>query len=62
MALLLTTTNAFEARLIAARLGSDGIVTELRGATDTPYPGLFDISIYVPEEDLDLARALTTET
>ena len=62
MALLLTTSNAFEARLIAARLGSDGIFAELRGATDTPYPGLFDIAIYVAEEDLELARALTAET
>lgn len=61
MALLLTTTNAFEARLIAARLGSDGIVAELRGATDTPYPGLFDISVYVPEEHLELARELIAE-
>ena len=61
MALLLTTRNAFEARLIAARLGSDGILAELRGGTDTPYPGLFDISVYVPEDDLDVARALTAD-
>ena len=61
MALLLKTSNAFEARLIAARLGSDGILAELRGATDTPYPGLFDIAIYVREDDLELARALTSE-
>ena len=61
MALLLTTSNAFEARLIAARLASDGILAELRGATDTPYPGLFDISVFVPEDELDIARALTSE-
>ena len=61
MALLLKTSNAFEARLIAARLGSDGILVELRGATDTPYPGLFDISVFVPEDDLELARELTAE-
>ena len=61
MALLLTTTNAFEARLIAARLGSDGIIAELRGATDNPYPGLFETAIYVREEDLAVARELTGE-
>ena len=35
---LRTVPDAFHARVIAARLGADGILTELRGAVGGPYP------------------------
>jgi len=50
--------GAFHARVLAARLGSDGILTELRGAVDGPYPMLGEVGVYVEERDLRVARAL----
>src|SRR5688500_466999 len=49
--------NEFHARVIAARLGSDGIVTQLRGGVDSPYP-MGDVEVLVSEDDLDEATAL----
>jgi hypothetical protein len=49
--------NGFHARVIAARLGADGIVTELRGSVDGPYP-IGDVSVWVREEDAESAREL----
>jgi hypothetical protein len=37
MVRLMTAANAVEARIIAARLGSEGIVWELRGSVDGPF-------------------------
>jgi hypothetical protein len=54
---LRTVHSAFHARVIAARLGADGIPTQLRGAVDGPYP-IGDVSIWVNEEDADCAREL----
>ena len=49
--------NAFEAKVIAARLGSEGIVWELRGAVDGMYPvGLCEV--LVEEGDVERAREL----
>lgn len=49
--------NGFHARVLAARLGSEGIVTQLRGGIDTPYPtGM--IEVLVGEDDLEDARAI----
>ena len=50
-------SNAFHARVIAARLGSDGIVTQLRGGVDSPYP-MGQVEVLVSEGDLDEAAAL----
>ena len=47
--------NSFHARVIAARLGADGIVTQLRGSVDGPYP-IGDVSVWVTEEDAESAR------
>ncbi len=55
---LLSVHDAFHARVIAARLGSDGILTQLRGAVDGPYPMLGEVRVYVGEEDLPVAREL----
>ena len=49
--------DGFSARVIAARLGSEGIVTQLRGGIDTPYP-MGDVEVLVAEEDLEVAREL----
>ncbi len=55
---LLSVHDAFHARVIAARLGSDGILTQLRGAVDGPYPVLGEVRVYVEEQDLPVARQL----
>jgi len=54
---LVTVGSAFSARVLAARLGSEGIVTSLHGAVDGPYP-FGDVSVHVDAADLDLARQL----
>jgi hypothetical protein len=52
-----TVGGAFQAKVLAARLGSVGIVTSLRGAVDGPYP-MGDVQVLVDESDLELARQL----
>ena len=54
---VLRVADAFTARVVAARLGSEGVVTQLRGGIDSPYP-MGDVEVLVPAEDLDLAREL----
>lgn len=55
---LVSVGNAFHARVIAARLGSDGILTELRGAIDGPYPGMGEVGVYVTADEVAVAREL----
>lgn len=50
-------SNGFHARVVAARLGSEGIVTQLRGGIDTPYP-MGEVEVLVAEDDLAIAREL----
>lgn len=52
-----TVPTAFHARVIAARLGAEGIPTDLRGNVGGPYP-FGDVSVWVPEEDADEASEL----
>ena len=54
---LRTVHNTFHARVIAARLGAEGIVTQLRGSVDGPYP-IGDVSVWVTEEDAESAGEL----
>jgi hypothetical protein len=56
MVLLTTVGSVFEARLLAARLGSEGVIWELRGA-DALYP-VGPIHVLVAESDADTARAV----
>ena len=49
--------TSFHARVIAARLGSEGIVTDLRGNVDGFYP-VGDVHVYVDQEDLAEAREI----
>jgi hypothetical protein len=53
---LRTVHNDFHARVIAARLGADGMLTEVRGGSGI-YPSA-EISVFVDEDDLDSAREL----
>jgi len=52
-----TVSTAFHARVIAARLGADGIPTDLRGNVGGPYP-FGDVSVWVAAEDADEATEL----
>ena len=57
MVRLATVRSTFHARVIAARLGSEGIVTDLRGNVDGIYP-VGDVHVFVAEEDLPEAQEL----
>jgi hypothetical protein len=54
---LRTVPDVFHARVIAARLGADGILTELRGAVGGPYP-LGTVSVWVTPDDEEIACEL----
>ena len=51
-------SDAFEAKVIAARLGSEGIVWELRGHVEGVYPTIGLIEVLVAAADAGLAREL----
>src|SRR5262245_31902708 len=53
---LLRADDAFHGRLVAARLGADGIFTQVKG-DDVLYPG-GQVEVLVPEDDLPVAREL----
>ena len=57
MVRLTTVNSSFHARVIAARVGAEGIVTELRGNLDGPYP-MGDVHVFVEETDLPTAQEL----
>ena len=57
MVRLATVNSTFHARVIAARLGADGITTQLQGNLDGPYP-MGQVHVYVAEDDLEAAREL----
>lgn len=57
MVRLATVSTSFHARVIAARLGAEGIVTELRGNVDGIYP-VGNVHVYVDQEDLAEAQEL----
>jgi hypothetical protein len=57
MVRLATVRSTFHARVIAARLGAEGIITELRGNVDGIYP-MGDVHVFVPEEDLPPSQEL----
>lgn len=54
---LTTCGDAFEARVLVARLGSEGIVWSLRGGQDGPF-AIGNVEVLVDEDDLDTAREL----
>ncbi|HEX6419540.1 MAG TPA: hypothetical protein VFZ77_13655 [Acidimicrobiales bacterium] len=52
---LTTVSDPFAARVLAAHLGAEGIVWELRGGVDGPYP-VGPVVVLVAEDQLALAR------
>jgi hypothetical protein len=54
---VLRAEGTFHARVVAARLGSEGIVTQFRGNVDGPYP-MGSVEVMVTEDDLEAAREL----
>ena len=57
---LTTAANPFAARVLAAHLGAEGIVWELRGNVDGPYP-VGPVEVLVAVDDLAVAREVVTE-
>jgi hypothetical protein len=55
-----TAGSSFEARVIAARLGADGIVWQFRGTLDGPLGPLSsgEVTVLVVEDDYEAARDL----
>ena len=59
MVRLVTVSGPFEAKLLAARLGAEGMIWELRGGVDGPYP-IGPVDVYVEADRLADARELIT--
>ena len=57
MVRLATVASSFHARVIAARLGVEGMPIELRGNVDGIYP-IGDVHVFVDEDDLPAAQEL----
>jgi hypothetical protein len=57
MVTVTTATSSFEAQVIAARLGSEGILWQLRGNVDGPYP-VGNVEVLVAASDYEVAREL----
>jgi len=57
MVQLMTAGSAMEARIIAARLGSEGIIWELRGSVDGPL-AFGPVDVLVDAEGYESAREL----
>ncbi len=57
MVRLVTAANAVEARIIAARLGAEGIVWQFRGSVDGPL-ALGPVEVLVDADGYDDAREL----
>jgi len=53
-----TVGSAFEGRVLIARLGADGILAQLRGAREGPYPLPGPVEVLVVSEQVDEAREL----
>lgn len=54
---VVTAAGAFEARVIAARLGADGILWQFRGSVDGPL-ALGEVTVLVAEDDYEAAMEL----
>jgi hypothetical protein len=55
---LTVTASAFEAQVLCARLGADGILTEMRGNSQGPYPLPGPVTVLVEADQADDAREL----
>src|SRR6185312_5889271 len=52
-----TVAGGFEAKVVVARLGAEGVLCQTRGDSDSVYP-FSRVEILVPEDEVDLAREL----
>jgi hypothetical protein len=59
MVRLTTIGDPIGARILTARLGSDGVVWEVRGGLDGPYP-MGPFHVYVDEGDFEAATDILT--
>jgi Putative prokaryotic signal transducing protein len=57
MVKLMTADDAFGAKVVAAKLGVEGIVWQLKGGVDGPYP-FGPVHVFVTAEDLEAAKAV----
>ena len=55
---LTTVGSLFEARVVMARLGAEGILTQLRGGDDGPYPLPGPVEVLVVADKAEEAREL----
>jgi hypothetical protein len=55
---LTVTADAFEAQVLCARLGADGILTEMRGISRGPYPLPGLVTVFVEADQAEDAREL----
>jgi hypothetical protein len=55
---LTITSSAFEAQVLCARLGADGILTQMRGDMQGPYPLPGLVTVLVEADHADDARQL----
>jgi hypothetical protein len=55
---LTTVGSSFEARVLVARLGADGILTQIRGGGDGTYPLPGPVQVLVVVDQADEAREL----
>jgi hypothetical protein len=58
MCYLTTVVGSFHGRVLAARLGAEGILVVLKGATEGPYPLQVAVDVLVPADQLKAAREI----
>ena len=61
MVRLMTAEDAFGAKVVVAQLGVEGILWELKGGFDGPYP-FGPVQVFVAEADLAQAQAVLAST
>lgn len=55
---LTTAQGSFHARVLAARLGAEGILVDLRGMSEGPYPIQGAVDVFVSASQLELGREI----
>jgi hypothetical protein len=50
--------GSFHGRVLAARLGAEGVIVVLKGMSEGPYPLQGAVEVLVPAEQLELAREI----
>lgn len=58
MTYLTTVNGGFHAKVLAARLGAEGIPAMLRGGVDGIYPIFVGVAVFVPAAQLEMAREI----